>query len=371
VAVKILAAQVANHPVMLKRFEQEYRIANTLDHPNIVQAFAFGLSGTSAYFIMEFIEGVSLHDQVEHDGAFPEDRAVRLITQVAQALHFAHRRGVVHRDVKPDNILVRPDGRAKVIDFGLVKDLTNDLGFTREAAGLGTPHFMAPEQFSEAKRADLRCDIYSLGATLYMMLTGVLPFGSCRAMEAYKRKLDGDVPGVRQLVPALSERIEQAIRRAMSPDPRERQDSCLAFFRDVAGSKSTRALRSLGGPDGRAALPAEVKPNGRERRAWVRQCCNLGTICSTEPAGAALSAEEEHWPAVLQDVSRGGIGLLLARRFEPGTVLTIEVRLPGSRRARQLRAKVARIEARELGHWLLGCRFTEPLSDFELQGLLL
>ena len=112
---------------------------------------------------MEYVEGESLGGLIAKHGRLPEGQAVRIITQAAQGLHYAHRRRVIHRDVKPDNILVRTDGRAKLADFGLAKDKEDDKDLTRPATGLGTPHFMAPEQYTDAKNAGVRCDVYSLG----------------------------------------------------------------------------------------------------------------------------------------------------------------------------------------------------------------
>src|SRR5439155_20397493 len=109
-------------------------------------------------------------------GKLTEADAIRLLAQVAQGLHRAHKQGLIHRDVKPDNILVTPEGVAKLADLGLVKEMEHDLNLTKTGRGLGTPHFMAPEQFRNAKTVDVRGDIYSLGATLYAMVTGIVPF---------------------------------------------------------------------------------------------------------------------------------------------------------------------------------------------------
>src|SRR5262249_1895322 len=138
----------------------------------------YGDNGDTPYLVMEFVEGESLGQKLEREGRMPEVDSIRIIAQVAQGLHRAHKNGLIHRDVKPDNILVTPDGVAKLADLGLVKEADTDLNLTKTGRGLGTPHFMAPEQFRNAKNADVRCDIYSLGATLYMMVTGELPFKS-------------------------------------------------------------------------------------------------------------------------------------------------------------------------------------------------
>ncbi len=241
VAVKIAPAHVARNETLLKRFKQEYSAAKSLEHPNIVRALDYGFHGSLPYLVMEFVEGESLGQKLERDGALSEADAIRLIGQVAQGLHKAHKQGLVHRDVKPDNILVTPDGQAKLTDLGLVKELETDLNLTRTGRGLGTPHFMAPEQFRNAKNADARCDIYSLGATLYMMLTGELPFKACGPLDAWMKKVHNEITPPRTLNPALSERIDWAVRRAMSPDPNNRPMTCREFVEDLTGH-STRKI---------------------------------------------------------------------------------------------------------------------------------
>jgi serine/threonine protein kinase len=170
-----------------------------------------------------------------------EADAIRVIAQVSQGLHRAHKQNLIHRDVKPDNILIRKDGVAKLADLGLVKETETDLNLTKTGRGLGTPHFMAPEQFRNAKGADVRCDIYSLGATLYMMVTGELPFKSNGPLDAWMKKINNDLEPPRKLVPRLSERCDWAILRAMSPDPERRPRSCREFVEDLTGH-STRRL---------------------------------------------------------------------------------------------------------------------------------
>jgi serine/threonine protein kinase len=226
--------------VLRKRFEQEFRAANTLDHTNIVRALDFGQEGNTPYLVMEFVDGESLGQRIEREGRLPEVEAVRIIGQVAQGLHKAHKLGMIHRDVKPDNILLAAaDGQAKLTDLGLVKELDTDTNLTRTGRGLGTPHFMAPEQFRDAKNADQRCDIYSLGATLYMAVTGQMPFRASNPLDAWMKKVHNELVPSRDLVPSLSERIDWAIRRAMSADPAQRPANCREFVEDLTG-KSTR-----------------------------------------------------------------------------------------------------------------------------------
>jgi len=138
------------------------------------------------------------------------------------------------------------DGQAKLTDMGLVKDIDNDLNLTKTGRGLGTPHFMAPEQFRNAKNADVRCDIYSLAATLYHMVTGEMPFKACSPLDAWMKKIHNELAAPREVAPHLSERIDWALRRAMSPDPDVRPASCREFIEDLTG-QSTRKLSSVGG----------------------------------------------------------------------------------------------------------------------------
>jgi serine/threonine protein kinase len=240
VAIKIMPSHMAGNPVLLKRFEQEFRAASRLDHPNIVRALDYGDTGQSPYLVMEFVEGESLGQKLEREGKMAEAEAIRIIAQVAQGLHRAHKQNLVHRDVKPDNILVRADGVAKLADLGLVKETDTDLNLTKTGRGLGTPHFMAPEQFRNAKNADIRCDIYSLGATLYQMVTGELPFRSNGPLDAWMKKIQNDLTTPRKLVPGLSERCEWAILRAMSADPNQRPRTCREFVEDLVGHSTRR-----------------------------------------------------------------------------------------------------------------------------------
>src|SRR5207302_9263017 len=163
------------------------------------------------------------------DGPLTEEEAIRLVAQICQGLHRAHKQKLIHRDVKPDNILLNPDGMAKLTDLGLVKDADNEMNLTKTGRGLGTPNYMAPEQFRDAKNADVRCDVYSLGATLYTLVTGEVPFGKVGPLECWLRKQRNEIPSPREVNPAISERLDWAIMRAMSGDADKRPASCKEF----------------------------------------------------------------------------------------------------------------------------------------------
>ena len=240
VAIKVMREKSRMNPVMLKRFEQEFRTASSVEHPNLVRALDFGDDQGVPYLVMEFVEGATLSSMVDRDGPILEAEAVRLIALVAQGLHRAHKKGIVHRDVKPDNIMVTPEGQAKLTDMGLVKDLGADLNLTRTGSGLGTTHYMAPEQFRNARLADARSDIYGLAATLYAILLGEPPFHGLGPLDAWMKKVHDEFPSPRERNPAISERVDWAIRRAMKGDPAARPATCREFVEDLLG-RSTRS----------------------------------------------------------------------------------------------------------------------------------
>jgi serine/threonine protein kinase len=360
VAIKVLNCRIHENATLHKRLDTEFRAATQLEHPNIVRALELGTEGTTSYLVYELVEGENLGDLIDRKRKLPEAEAVRIITQVAQALHYAHQRQVIHRDVKPDNILVLPDGRAKLTDFGLAKDFNNDMDLTRHAAGLGTPHFMAPEQFQGAKTVDQRADIYSLGATLYNAITGQLPFDAKFPLAILTKKERGELTPLRKLVPNASERVEAATRAALAVKPDDRPANCLEFFKLLTSRNSAEIDR--------VEMP---QPSGSERRAFVRHPLGVGTFGAVDTAIYGGTGEtDELWPLVVRDVSAGGIGVLLARRFEMGTELTIELTAGQDATPRWLPARVVRIEPEKNGHWVHGCAFRHPLSQDELAALV-
>jgi serine/threonine protein kinase len=244
VAIKVIAKDTARNPVLLQRFKQEFDAARLIDHPNVVKALEYH-AHPQPYIVLEYVDGESVGQRLQRRGAFEEQEAIRLIAQVCEGLQRAHKQGLVHRDVKPDNILITRDGQAKLTDLGLVKDIEADLNLTRTGRGLGTPHYMAPEQFRNAKNVDVRSDIYSLGATLYAMVTGVIPFENTNPLDCWMRKIRNEFPSPRELNPKVSERVDWAIRRAMSAEPERRPASCREFLEDLTGqSRATSTSRA-------------------------------------------------------------------------------------------------------------------------------
>lgn len=177
VAVKILPPNTGSDPQFAERFSREARALAKLNHPNIVGVYDFGKAGPYYYFLMEFIDGVNLRQMIKAQRIEPRE-ALAIIPQVCDALQYAHDQGVVHRDIKPENLLMDRRGRVRIADFGLARLLGPvDVRLTQSQHVMGTPHYMAPEQFEKPLAVDHRADIYSLGVVLYEMLTGELPLG--------------------------------------------------------------------------------------------------------------------------------------------------------------------------------------------------
>ncbi len=213
VALKILPPAAASDPAFAERFAREARALARLNHPNIVAVYDFGRSGDYYYFIMEYVDGMNLR-QLEQSRKLTPREALTIIPKICEALQYAHDEGVVHRDIKPGNILLDRKGRPKIADFGLAKLLhpgATDLALTLSQQVMGTPHYMAPEQIERPLEVDHRADIYSLGVVLYEMLTGELPIGRFAA-PSEKAPLDARLDEV--VLRTLENKPERRFQRA-------------------------------------------------------------------------------------------------------------------------------------------------------------
>jgi serine/threonine-protein kinase len=189
VAVKVLPARLAN-PEFLERLTREAHLAAKLSHNNIVQAIDVGSAGKIHYFVMEYVEGRTIREELDAGKVYAEHEAVDIILQIAQAVQHAHRRGLIHRDIKPANILLTADGIAKLADLGMARETADEALAEREKGlSIGTPFYMAPEQIYGEEDIDVRADIYSLGATLYHMATGQVPFPGASVDEVFQGHL--------------------------------------------------------------------------------------------------------------------------------------------------------------------------------------
>jgi serine/threonine-protein kinase len=219
VALKKLGACQSQNDQLVTRLQQEARALARLSHPSIVQIYDFIQENGRYWIAMEYVAGKDLECLIEERGKYPAHEAVRICCQIAEAMEYAHNRGVVHRDFKPSNVLMTSDGRPKVMDFGLAK-LTQSSVATMAGSLIGSPAFMSPEQ-AMGEEADKRSDIYALGVTLYQLVTGELPFNG-DLKSVITQKISGQRPPLDALEAQLPASLVEIVGKMMANDPDER-----------------------------------------------------------------------------------------------------------------------------------------------------
>lgn len=238
VALKVLLAQRLTEPEAVQRFYHEVEVAARLTHPNVVAAYDAREEHGTHYLVMEYVQGRSLSQIVRQQGMLPVEQAVDCILQAARGLAYAHRRGVVHRDIKPGNLLVDQSGTVKVLDLGLARMLEEPGSsahlqrLTRTGQVMGTCDYMAPEQATDSRQADARSDIYSLGCTLFRLLTGEPPYPHESLMEILWAHREEPVPALQPRLPEAPPKLEAILQRMMAKRPEDRYQT----MQDVIGS---------------------------------------------------------------------------------------------------------------------------------------
>jgi serine/threonine protein kinase len=232
VALKVLSRERAAHAGFLERFQREARILAQLDHPHIVRCFGAGAARGRHFLAMEYVGGGSLQSWLDRLGKLAAGDAVHVVLACARALQSAHDLNLVHRDVKPENVLLSSAGVVKLADLGLAKAL-DDLSLTQTGTGVGTPAYMAPEQAVDAKRVDGRSDVYSLGCTCYRLLAGRPPFEAANVVEMLQAKLQGSFPPLRRLAPEVPEGLEKIVHKMIARQPEQRHASCGELIADL------------------------------------------------------------------------------------------------------------------------------------------
>jgi serine/threonine-protein kinase len=234
VAIKVLPPKFATNPQFIERFYAEGRAAAQLNHPNIVQAFDVGRAGELYYFVMEYVDGRTVYDDIVKHRRFPEAEALDIIIQIAEALDHAHSKGLIHRDVKPKNLMMTKEGVAKLADMGLARAISDKEVAEAEAGkAFGTPYYISPEQIRGEKTIGPPADIYSLGATLYHMVTGSVPFDGKNPSAVMHKHLKAELVAPDHVNPKLSAGISEVIEMMMAKDARHRYRSCADLLLDL------------------------------------------------------------------------------------------------------------------------------------------
>ncbi len=275
IALKLLPSDQAADPEVVARFYQEGRSAARLDHENIARVHCIGQDGAYHYIAFEFIEGETLRQRAERAGAFSVNEAVHIALEIAQALVHASERGVVHRDIKPSNIIITSMGRAKLVDMGLARrfERDGDNGLTQSGMTLGTFDYISPEQARDPRDVDVRSDLYSLGCTLFQMLTGRPPFPGGTVLQKLIQHQEEAPPDVRSLNPLIPVELANIIVKLMAKDRDRRYQTPEHLVRDlmaVAGSlglaTSRDAVPGMAGGKPRAQLGTPARLDGTSRR---------------------------------------------------------------------------------------------------------
>ena len=263
VALKILHEHYLSDADYVERFRREARAVAQLAHPNIVTVIDRGEEGGRQFIVFEYVDGENLKQLVNREGALPVRDAVQLAAQVARALGYAHHRGIVHRDVKPQNVILNEDGRAKVTDFGIARSLDVD-GVTQTGTVLGTSDYIAPEQ-AQGQDVNAQTDVYSLGVVLYELVTGELPFRGEGFVAVAMQHVNEPPPNVLERRGDVPPRLALAIERAMAKRPEDRQESMDELVADL--ESALRELDGYGDESERTlVVPAAVRRGRRMRR---------------------------------------------------------------------------------------------------------
>ena len=265
VAVKVLGSQFARDDSSVARFRREAQSAAALNHPNVVSVFDTGSDDGVHWIVMEFVEGPTLKDVIEKDGALAPDRALQIARDVALALASAHVKGLVHRDVKPGNIMITPSGETKVLDFGIARAVTStgDPTLTKTGFVMGTAAYLSPEQ-AQGKPVDARSDIYSLGCVLYEMLAGRPPFEGGSPVAVASAHMSAEAEPISRVNPAVPREAEAVVARAMRKDPEERYQDAQDMAEDLGRVATGEVPLAAAAAAGAATEPVH-RPGGDTR----------------------------------------------------------------------------------------------------------
>jgi eukaryotic-like serine/threonine-protein kinase len=319
VAVKILHREISDQPDQIERFRREARTVAQLSHPNVVAVIDAGEDGGHPYIVFEYVEGETLKQRIERLGRLPLDEASAYAIEVGRGLAAAHARRMVHRDVKPQNVLIDAEGRAKVTDFGIARELEAD-GLTATGRVLGTTDYVSPEQ-AMGHNVDARSDIYSLGVVLFEMLTGRPPFSAETLVGVAMKHVNEDMPDIQVRRPEVSSALAAVLDRATVKDPSGRYPEMAGMLDDLESALEVEVARA-GTSTGEATNVLRSVPARRRRIFTPRRMSFAGIAIVLVGAAvalgiAALTGEEGPSREGNRATGAGPITLEGATDFDP------------------------------------------------------
>ena len=246
----------------MARFRREMELSQRCQHPNVARTIAVGNEGDVHFMVLEYIPGMSLYDMVRSDryGPLRVTDAARLFLKVIDGLGAAHLSGIVHRDIKPSNIMITPDGNAKILDLGLARAMGDEQAITRANTVLGTLDYASPEQLRDARAADVRSDLYSVGCTLYFALSGRPPFeGGDMINKIFRQRLDDPEP-LEKIARGVPAAFAAIVRKLMAKNPDERYQNCAELRADLVRWTDPAQLRAILGAEAEAARSFRPPP---------------------------------------------------------------------------------------------------------------
>lgn len=293
VAIKVLAEPLASDEKYVKRFYREAHSGAMLNHPNIVRCIKAGCDAESGkhYLVLEYIDGPSAHSLIAKYGRLSVADSVRVTIDVARGLEHAHSRSLIHRDIKPDNILITPSGLAKLADLGLAKRLDEASHLTSLRQGFGSLYYVPIEQAYDAKQADERSDIYALGATLYHMVTGEVPFAGNNHIEIAEKKLDGSFRLASEFNSDVNEDLDLIIQKAMARDADKRYQLVSEMIVDLERSGLAAAVPSFADPE-LARTDPQIQANLQLPKPTQLA---IGPLPARPDSAAAAAVESDAW----------------------------------------------------------------------------